>query len=237
MIHELTDSYCFWLECYCKRAESPHKKTALQLIDKLKLVTSIETLQKALTLDDLRQPLLPEHTKEIQFFSLAQPDPFFKQINHYKATVEELIALDKKSLMDQLDHVETPKAATPLIALIKEVLADERTLLHDSVLSLVRQLQKKGNLSAIVVHLAAQPVIAPPDPATVRRGSFETIRPITPQHEGCLNLLRNNSATFSDINPISQAANDLLQVLVNLYHDVHADSPKTADTPGCCSLS
>ena len=75
-------------------------------------------------------------------------------------------------------------------------------------------------LQDVINHLEAQP------PKTIREGrpragSFDAMTAVDAQHQAGIDLLRNNSATYSGTCKESEIANHLLQNLLILYQAVY----------------
>ena len=216
MINQISDDYRKWLCRHVTQEGCVHKPQALDLIEQLEHVRSIEGFQTLLSDTWARRPMPLLLEQEA-------PDLFMTQLTSRLQRANQVLALYTPEIMVRLDGVSTQQQTHDLIDLIKQVLSSACSLLHERAYTLLVGIQDMNTLQRIVDHLEVQP--HKPCPINPRSGSFDAIKPLNPQHAVCLGLLRNNSGTFRDENICSRNANQLLQTLLAIYQDLHTERP------------
>ena len=236
MKNNITNHYIARLTVYTQQNECRYREPALLFIEQLDKIQSIETLQQAME-DTLNS--IPAFQNQSPSLSSPQPYTFFDEIFEARKDVFYKLLLEiqkeielRKSFYLKSKLVLTNIAIVPqtehLIALIKELLDDPRSLVHDRILSFLKGLQEIEPFQGVLDHLARQPIT--PRATNINPGDFNAIIPQNEQHATCLILLRNNSAKFDDRNVHSSRANDLLQALLIIYSEIQAP-PEKATRP------
>ena len=230
----MIDDFSLWLRRYLKHQSSKYRSTAHLLINE---INHVKTIAELYTLLDREQ--IPDR---YTFFYTSTPDIFIEKRNEFIRTIEsrQRLHLEVLSNFTNLSIPLQKKELIDLIDLLIEVLAHSLNLLHHRALGLLNSLNVHEELQNIINHLAQQCSVPRPNHPTP--GSFNACTPLNDKHASCLNLLRNNSATYDVSNPNSTKTNHLLQNLLIIYKDIHTLSVELGpedqdDEQESCSLT
>ncbi|ARH01159.1 hypothetical protein [Legionella micdadei] len=151
----------------------------------------------------------------------------------------------KHTVWRKLIGLPPQNKSEPLVRLICEMINTPDSSMNGRMRSLLIH-ANADNLESALATLAKLP---PSTPKNLRKGDFGSPSPSrkNSDHTACLGLLANNSAAYARDTPDWILANNLLQVALQMYDDLHHEELKTMDskpfieeegqsTP-CCSLS
>lgn len=206
----MIESLLIWLQQYIRNNQGRYLATAVLLVNELPYIDTLEQLYhlfyKAKTPD------------RFMMFYVDMPDKFLqkrKEVLCKIAELQQLIANFNSWKPTEENNVQIKH----LIELIHDILSNPRSRLNDRLFGVLKIINHFESWQQIIDHLRKQPTVLCPSFVTL--GSFNAYAPINEKHSSCLELLRNNSATYNPSNDSSKLANQFLQSLLILYQEIH----------------